>query len=96
MTKKSIKLKRLKLESKINKIKTEIKKLPVFCNKCGNSCQIKDKHTKDNYGLINAKIHGGYNSPKLEDCTSYTFSLCEFCLSELFQTFKIKIDKEEN
>lgn len=44
----------------------------------------------DEGGLINCRVMGGYNSTPgngegaLDDCTSYTFSICEFCLDYLF------------
>lgn len=38
-------------------------------------------------GLIEHTVCGVYGSDSLEDMTSYTFSLCEHCLKELFDTF---------
>lgn len=46
-------------------------------------------------GLIDCKVPGGYNSTAgngygaLDDCTSYRFSMCEWCLDWLFSQFKI-------
>jgi hypothetical protein len=48
-------------------------------------------------GLIKAVVHGGYWSTPgngdgaLDDCTSYSFSICEFCLDWLFQRFTIPV-----
>ncbi len=44
------------------------------------------------YGLIEPIVYGGYDSSPLEDCTTYTFSLCEKCLKELFDTFNIPVE----
>lgn len=79
-----------KIESQINKLRTSIKYIEVFCNNCGKSCRINK--SKDNYGLINATVHGGYESNNLNDCSTYKFSLCESCLSRLFMEFKIPPD----
>lgn len=67
------------------------------CNMCGESCQLLDKSGADcgESGLIDCEVVGGYFSTPgngygaLDDCTSYTFSLCEFCLDWLFNQFKI-------
>ena len=51
---------------------------------------------RDLHGMIDAHVSGGYESTPgnghgaLDDCTTYTFSLCEFCCDWLFQQFKIK------
>ena len=42
----------------------------------------------DHYGLVNARVAGGYLSSALEDQVVYGFSLCEECLVELFKSFK--------
>lgn len=67
----------------------------ILCNKCGESCQPKDASEREGqflgwYGLIEATVGGGYYSTHLDDGFEYTFSLCEPCLYELFQTFKLK------
>lgn len=79
-----------------NQRKEELKKgtAVVHCNKCGADCQrfVKDidgnKFSVGYYGLIDANVHGGFESDHLSDCVEYTFSLCEKCLKELFDTFK--------
>lgn len=51
---------------------------------------------EDPHGLHDAEVSGGYESYHLFDCTTYKFSICEKCLRELFNQFKIKptiIDK---
>jgi hypothetical protein len=50
---------------------------------------------KENEGLIDAKVIGGYPSTPgngdgaLDDMTQYKFSLCEFCLDFLFTRFVV-------
>ena len=61
----------------------------VFCNKCGGSC----KRECGFFGLIEHTVSGGYGSDPLSDGASYTFSLCESCLNELFNEFKIPVDE---
>jgi hypothetical protein len=75
-------------KKKINKEVEVIEE--ILCNKCGESC-IPGKHDEvyDAYGLIEKTARGGYWSPELYDDVSYTFSLCEKCLRELFDSFKI-------
>lgn len=60
----------------------------VLCNKCGKSCRSND--SGDFYGLIEVSFSTGYFSPKLPDGSTYTFSLCEECLDEMFREFKIQ------
>ena len=64
----------------------------VFCSKCGESCKTSGQY----HGLIDTKVYGGYSSPKLEDGTTYIFSLCEICLDKLFQSFKLPPEKYED
>lgn len=47
------------------------------------------------YGLIEQTVRGGYDSYALEDLEKYTFSLCEGCLKELFDAFKIPVAQSE-
>lgn len=64
----------------------------VFCNKCGEDCTpFETVDSLDPHGLIEVEVGGGYASPHLEDLTTYTFSLCEACLIELFKGFKIPV-----
>jgi hypothetical protein len=60
----------------------------IICNKCGNSC--RPPGIEDFYGLIEVGFSTGYFSPAFPDGVSYTFSMCEKCLKEIFDTFKIK------
>jgi len=59
----------------------------IVCNKCGNSCYNKVIGIHD--GIIEITLCGGYAS-KLGDMVEYTFSICESCLLEMFDEFKIK------
>lgn len=64
----------------------------MICNLCGHTCEINSS----DHGLIQAKVSGGYNSTPgngfgaLDDCTTYQFSFCEFCLDFLFQNSVVK------
>jgi hypothetical protein len=83
----------MKITKKVRK--TQIVTTDILCNKCGNS--LKEKLTTDGkwsefYGLIECQVSGGYCSPVLSDCIIYSFSLCERCLQELFENFKISVD----
>lgn len=61
----------------------------IICNKCGKSCIPKTNLINEAYGLIEASVSGGYDSIFLRDEQSYTFSLCEECLKEMFDNFLI-------
>jgi len=75
----------------VNKEVEEI--VDILCNKCGRSCLAgKDDGVYDGYGLIEASVRGGYWSSHLWDDVSYTFSICEECLRELFDNFIIHPD----
>lgn len=66
-----------------------------LCNKCGES-QLYAREDgfshSEIYGLPEITIIGGYWSKYLSDNTKYQFSLCEKCLNELFDTFKIPVE----
>lgn len=64
----------------------------VLCNKCGESCKLPTSSLQF-YGLIETKVSGGYDSIILDDLHTYTFSLCEACLKELFETFKLPVEE---
>ena len=57
------------------------------CNKCGGS--LCPPHSTSPQGLVEHRVDGGYSSDYLTDCTSYSFSLCEKCLRDTFETFLI-------
>jgi hypothetical protein len=63
----------------------------ILCNRCGERQRpfgtVNDQYPQ---GLENIKVTGGYDSFHLFDMTSYIFSICEKCLRELFNQFKIK------
>lgn len=65
----------------------------VRCNKCGGSCKVDG--APGQYGLIKQSVHGGYGSTALSDMTEYRFSMCEQCLSDLFESFKIPVVERE-
>jgi hypothetical protein len=78
----------------IKKVPQEIEVVDdVICNKCGKSCR-PSKEVPDFYGLIEASFTTGYESAALPDGSIYTFSLCENCLAELFETFQIEPEKK--
>lgn len=64
----------------------------VICNKCERSLKADDEYVDDFNGLVECRILGGYYSPVLIDSRKYIFSLCEYCLDEMFKTFKIQPD----
>jgi len=74
---------------KIEKETIEISKVKdVICNKCGKSCL----NLSNFNGLINATVYGAYDSIVLEDLKKYKFDLCEMCLKDLFDSFKISVE----
>jgi hypothetical protein len=87
--------KRLEIKEQIKNLESQLKRIPQICNKCGKSCKTDGKSTSENYGLIDAKVNGGYYSEKLEDGCSYSFSLCEPCLWDLFESCKVKPNAKE-
>lgn len=61
------------------------------CNACGGCLCPNDSANHDvPFGLVEAKVSGGYSSPALSDCTNYAFSICEVCLRKIFEGFLIK------
>ena len=64
----------------------------MTCNFCGEPLQFEEHCERA--GLVDAKVSGGYSSTPgngsgaLDDCTTYEFSICEFCLDWLFTQFK--------
>lgn len=63
----------------------------ILCNRCGECMRPLGTHNEQYpHGLEGAAIQGGYDSYHLLDCTTYKFSICEKCLRELFNQFKIK------
>jgi hypothetical protein len=53
------------------------------CNKCGREMLTP----MGNICGVEVYIEGCYESPVLNDCTTYTFDLCEYCLRDLFDSF---------
>ena len=75
------------------------KRFPL-CNACGLSTALPDYDGPPGIveypgGLIGAAVDGGFSSTPgngwgaLDDCTVYSFSLCEFCCDALMATFVI-------
>lgn len=58
-----------------------------LCNMCGESLcpNLMGEEDTSEYGLVDAKVEGGYYSPALSDCSIYKFSFCEYCLDHIFQ-----------
>lgn len=75
-------------------ILAESEKHHPTCNLCGLSCNLGEDCGNDG-GLIDCTVTGNYDSTPgngggaLDDLTSYTFSLCEWCLDWLFCNMKI-------
>lgn len=68
----------------------------ILCNNCGKNI-IKSPETcraqsscSTSGNLIGITVDGNYDSFYLFDGTSYTFSICEECLRNMFENFKIK------
>ena len=59
----------------------------ILCNGCGASLKSSND---DYYGLPTVTVSGGYNSTHLLDNAQYEFALCEKCLKELFDKFKLQ------
>jgi hypothetical protein len=65
------------------------------CNLCGHPCSLGPERNMG--GLVNQTVDGNYDSTPgngqgaLDDCTTYRFSLCEFCLDWLFQQFVVPV-----
>ena len=64
-----------------------------LCNKCGTEMLYHE--TEEIHG-IEVRIEGGYYSPTLEDQTWFKFDLCEQCVLELMDSFKIPPDAGEH
>ena len=77
------------MKKEIGKIKIDKFLYDTYCNKCG------DKIIPQTSFMDEFSITGGYHNKYLEDNITYTFSLCEKCLKELFNTFKIPVDKKD-
>jgi uncharacterized cysteine cluster protein YcgN (CxxCxxCC family) len=62
----------------------------VICNKCGKTCRLGEAEPV-NFGGLRGVAHGQFGSEHLKDCHEYRFDLCEQCLRETFDTFKIPV-----
>lgn len=69
----------------------------VLCNRCaGPQRPLGTMNEQYPHGLESVSASGGYDSYHLLDMTTYTFSICEKCLRELFNQFVIKPTVIEN
>ncbi len=59
-----------------------------ICNKCGGSRTPEGCPVQDVYGAA-VRFDTGYFSKALPDGNVYDFELCEPCVAELMDTFKI-------
>jgi len=65
----------------------------IRCNLCGRSLEVQvAKGITNTCGLVEVEVRGSYGSPVLKDFVTYRFSLCERCLEELFQRFKLPVE----
>ena len=64
----------------------------IICNKCGVTLRVSDN--PETFNGLNGYAYGVYGSKYLTDQVDYKFDLCEKCLVELFETFKIPVEKE--
>lgn len=62
------------------------------CNKCGTVYTVGEVKNAEE-GLIGCEIAAGYGACHLTDGIKYTFSICEKCLSELFDTFTVPVQQ---
>jgi hypothetical protein len=68
----------------------------ILCNRCGECMRpLGTMNEQYPHGLEKAEVTGGYDSYHLFDMTTYKFSICEKCLRELFNQFKIKPGVED-
>ena len=83
----------MKIIKTVNKNVEEVDDL--ICNLCGNTLkQIIDSHGEYNFcGLEEVSMVCGYGSKN--DGTAFTFSLCEQCVEELMNKFKIPAQIKE-
>jgi len=78
-----------------NDVQVKVTHECAVCNMCGLSCMLRSDPYHDCNGLLNSTVQGGYESTPgngsgaLDDMTRYMFSLCEWCLDDMFQKFKI-------
>jgi len=81
-----------------------VKKIPYcedkLCNKCGGTVFLKKEGTKVSSGLMDATVLFNYDDADseafFEDGDKYRFSLCSKCLSDLFQSFALPVEKRNH
>lgn len=75
----------MKIIETTQKLQTVSEIKDIICNKCGNSCRFGPLNYE---GLIEVTFQSGFYSTIFGDCQEHSFSLCEPCLKELYETFK--------
>lgn len=71
-----------------------------ICNLCGLTCLLKEGELAGAHGHLDRTVRGGYASTPgngvgaLDDMTSYTFNLCEFCCDALFTRCAVPVTVE--
>lgn len=92
----------MRVTKEVTETKSRTATVDVLCNKCGGSLCSNIDHQRnagvidpEAYGLVEVQVRGAYFSKVLEDMTSYTFSICETCLGEMFDGFKIPVVKAD-
>jgi hypothetical protein len=90
-TKEELEFELANAKNRINEIKKELA-ASTLCNLCGLYCSLNDGDSRgEAYGLLHQRVMGGYcstpgnGSGALDDLTTYSFSLCEFCLDWIFE-----------
>jgi hypothetical protein len=71
----------------------------ILCNRCARSCRRKDlEHAGDPerriFYAFKGAYRGGYGSEPLDDMAEYHWHLCEVCLKQMFDTFRIPVEEK--
>lgn len=64
----------------------------IICNKCGREIKCENDIPREDF--LKVVKHWGYFSEK--DGKKYKFVMCEQCAEELFGTFKIPVEVEDD
>ncbi len=85
----------MKVYEKVTVTEVVEKVSDLICNKCGDSCMVKDEDG------MNVCINGKEFDFQSIWCSNllaegdYEFALCEKCLSDIFDTFEIPPDVDD-
>ena len=63
--------------------------LDTICNKCGNTCAKDLGNGSKDWYYQSISYRPGYLSQGFQDGVDYVFDVCEACLWEFVQSFKI-------